>query len=196
MIYASYNLKKLIQWVTAWIFCYPKDDYLLCCHFLWVNHFLLLVVNKSKKAKSAHVHIFVLLLVSSAEQLHCFWVCFLLNRGLTWGVEETGHFAVIRQFLFTVLRLLNNGQHLLFLRRVVKVDWILVYACKWSESGQFCVVVLDHHPCVLLCRQRYAGMIDANYTTRWKRIKIKETFSSISSPLLGSKSGFFKTSFI
>lgn len=71
----------------------------------------------------------------------------------TWSIEEARFLAVVRHLLLTVLRLANRSQQLLLFCKVGKVDGMLVYTRRRSNPGQLSVVVLDHHPCVLLCNQ-------------------------------------------
>lgn len=69
---------------------------------------------------------------------------------LAWCVEEAGLSAVVGQFLFTVFWLADDGRQLLLSGRVVEVDKVLFCLRRHTNGGQFCVIVLDHHPCPVL----------------------------------------------
>lgn len=65
-------------------------------------------------------------------------------------VEEAGFSAAVGQFLFTAVRLADDGRQLLLSRRVVEVDKVSFCLGRHTHGGQFCVIVLNHHPCPVL----------------------------------------------
>lgn len=101
----------------------------------------------------------------------------LNQSSLTWGVEKAGLLAVVGHFLFAVIRLADGSQQLLLLRRVKEVDHELVPTWRRSDSGQLGVVVLDHHPRVLLCRHNiYFIIYSCSFYRKYGRKSHTSTF--------------------
>lgn len=69
---------------------------------------------------------------------------------LTWHVEQAGLPAVVGQLLLAVLWLAGDCCQLLLFRSIVKVWYMLVSLRGRMHSGQFGVIMLDHHPCHVL----------------------------------------------